>query len=181
MLPVLTIPPPCGFTIGGVRAVRLWPVANVRGYSAPVGSIVPAALDLVDPANYADLYCLPDSAGYNEEGNDDAQGDFYKVKLGLFVARDAPDVSEAIARLAGGRYLVAFLDANGLTKLAGTPEWPLKLTIDTATGKKPGDRSGIDFTFAGALPARAPFYLELETAPPATRRAWSAGFNFGFS
>ena len=180
MLPVLSIPPPCGFNIGGVRAVRLWPVGNVRAYAAPVASVVPAALDLYDPANYADLYFLPDSAGYTEDPDQNEQGDFYKVKLPLLIAGDAPDVSEAVARLTGGRYLVAFLDGNGRTKLVGTPEWPLKLLIGTETGKKGTDRHALDFTFTGVLPVRAPFYLELVVPLPGTRRAWSAGFSFGF-
>lgn len=181
MLPVLSIPPPCGFNIGGLRALRLWPVGNVRAYAEPVARVVPAALELFDPANYADLYFLPDSAGYTEDPDEEANGPFYKVKLPLLIAGDAPDVSEAVERLAGGRYLVAFLDGNGRTKLAGTPEWPLKLLIGTETGKKGTDRNALDFTFTGVLPTRAPFYLEQEFVPPATRRAWSAGFHFGFS
>jgi hypothetical protein len=180
MLPVLSIPPPGGFNIGGVRAVRLWPAANVRAYAAPVASVVPAALELFDPANYADLYFLPDSAGYTEDPDENEQGTLYKVKLPLLIAGDAPDVSQAVARLTGGRYLVAFLDGNGRTKLVGTPEWPLKLLIGTETGKKGTDRNALDFTFTGTQPERAPFYLEQEYVPPATRRAWSAGFNFGF-
>ena len=181
MLPILSIPPPCGINVGGLLALRLWPVANVRSYAAPVASVVGTALGLVDPDNYADLYFLPDSAGYTEDPDENEQGTFYKVKLPLLIAGDAPDVSEAIARLAGGRYLVAFFDGNGRTKLVGTPEWPLKLLIGTETGKKGGDRNALDFTFTGVLPVRAPFYLELEATTPATRRAWSAGFSFGFS
>ncbi|WP_226163831.1 hypothetical protein [Hymenobacter terricola] len=181
MLPVLSIPPPCGFNIGGLLALRLWPVANVRACAEPVASVVTTALELVDPLNYADLYFLPESAGYTEDPDDDVQGLLYKVKLPLLIAGDAPDVSEAVARLAGGRYLVAFLDGNGRTKLAGTPEWPLKLLIGTETGRKGTDRNALDFTFTGVLPERAPFYLEQEFTPPAARRAWSAGFNFGFS
>lgn len=181
MLPVFSIPPPCGYNIGGLAALRLWPVGNVHGYAEPVASIIPQALDLIDPLNFADLYFLPDSAGYTEEPEEDANGPFYKVKLPLLIAGDAPDVSEAIARLAGGRYLVAFVDGNGRTKLAGTPEWPLRLLIGTETGKKGTDRNALDFIFTGMLPVRAPFYLELELPLPTARRAWSAGFNFGFS
>jgi hypothetical protein len=182
MLPLLSIPPADCVTVGGLLAgVRLWPVANVRAYAEPVASVVSTALDLVDPLNYADLYFLLDSASYTEEPDDDAQGDFYKVKLPLLITGDAPDVSEAIARLTGGRYLVAFQDGNGRTKLAGTPEWPLKLLVGTETGRKGTDRNALAFTFSGVLPVRAPFYLEQELPTPAARRAWSAGFNFGFS
>ncbi|UOQ96628.1 hypothetical protein MUN81_15435 [Hymenobacter sp. 5317J-9] len=181
MLPLLSIPPDDCVNVGGLLAgVRLWPAANVRVYAEPVASILPA-LELRDPADYADLYFLPDSASYTEEPDEDAQGDFYKVKLPLLIAADAPDVSEAVARLAGGRYLVAFLDGNGRTKLAGTPEWPLKLLIGTETGRKGTDRNALSFTLTGVLPVRAPFYLEQELPTPAARRAWSAGFSFGFS
>ena len=181
MLPLLSIPPPGGIHVGGLLALRLWPVANVRTYAEPVASLIPRALGLVDPLNFADLYFMPDSAGFDEEPDETEQGLLYRVKLPLLIASDAPDVSEAVARLAGGRYLVAFLDGNGRTKLAGTPEWPLRLLIGTETGRRPTDRNALPFTFTGVLPGRAPFYLEQELPPPTARRAWSAGFNFGFS
>ena len=181
MLPLLHIPPSCGIVVGGLLAgVRLWPAGNVRTYGEPVGGVLPA-LELYDNENYADLYFLPDSASYTEDPDDDAQGELYKVKLPLLVLGDAPDVSEAAGRLAGGRYLVAFLDGNGRAKLAGTPEWPMRLSIGTETGRKPTDRNAVAFTFTGKLPVRAPFYLEQELPSSATRRAWSAGFSFAFS
>ncbi|MDO7851576.1 hypothetical protein [Hymenobacter convexus] len=181
MLPLLSIPPDDCVNVGGLLSgVRVWPVGNVLSYPEPVACVLPA-LPLRQAGNYADLYFLADSAGYSEEPAEDAQGDFYQVKLPLLIAGDAPDVSEAVARLSGGRYLVAFLDGNGRTKLAGTPEWPLRLLIGTETGKKGTDRNALTFTFSGVLPVRAPFYLEQELPTPAARRAWSAGFHFGFS
>lgn len=179
--PLLDIAPPCGINVGGLAALRLWPAANVRRYVEPVASVITLPLDLVDPLNFADLYFLPESADFSEDPEENEQGPFYKVKLPLLIAGDAPDVSEAIARLTGGRFLVAFVDGNGRTKLAGTPEWPLKLLIGTETGRKGTDRNALPFTFTGVLPVRAPFYLEQEFLPPTPRRAWSAGFNFGFS
>ena len=181
MLPLLHIPPSCGIVVGGLLAgVRLWPAGNVRTYGEPVGGVLPA-LELYDNENYADLYFLPDSASYTEDPDDDAQGELYKVKLPLLVLGDAPDVSEAAGRLAGGRYLVAFLDGNGRAKLAGTKEQPLKLAIATETGRRATDRNALTFTLAGVLPERAPFYLETALPEPAARRAWSAGFSFAFS
>ena len=183
MLPLLAILPNTCFNIGGLAlgAVRLWPAKNVASYPEPVGCRISQELALFDPNNYADVYFLDGTGGYDEDPAENEQGTYYKVKLGFVVAGDAPDVSEAVARLAGGRCLVAFQDANGLTKLAGTPEWPLRLLIGTETGKKPGDRNGLPFTFSGELPERAPFYLEQNIPTPGARRAWSSGFTIDFS
>ncbi|WP_375418141.1 hypothetical protein [uncultured Hymenobacter sp.] len=183
MLAPRSIPPTYCPNIGGLSlgALRLWPAANVRRYPAPAGGRISQALELLDSRQYADVYFLDGSAGYDEEPGENEQGLFYKAKLVLLVPADAPDVSQAVATLAGGRYLVAFQDGNGRTKLAGTPEWPLRLLVGTETGKRPTDRNALQFSFAGELPVRAPFYLEQEINRPATRRAWSAGFSLDFS
>lgn len=184
MLPLLPILPHACPNIGGLLqgAVRLWPAANVSRYPAPVRGSLEQGLELLDAGNYADVYFLDSTAAYDEEPAENEQGLFYKVKLGLVVAANAPDAHEAVNRLAGGRYLVAFQDGNGQTRLAGTPEWPLRLLVATETGRKPTDRNGLLFTFAGEVPARAPLYPDQNIQLPASRRrAFSAGFNFGFS
>lgn len=183
MLPLLPVAPPCGFNIGGLLggAVRLWPAANVVGYPAAPGSNLTQALTFLDPGNYADVYFLPDAAGFTEPQGETEQGTFYKPSLQFVIAKDAPDAAEALARLAGGRFVAAYQDANGLTKLVGTPQWPLRFSRDLETGKKSGDRNGYACTLAGETPDPAPFYLTQELAPPAARRAFSAGFSFGFA
>lgn len=180
MLPLLPLPPNECFNTGGVRALRVWPASNVviPEYS---GSILSAPITLLDPRNYADIWFLPDSAGFVEPEDDDAQGDFYKPSIELVVPKDAPDLQEAIARLRAVRHVVAaYADGNGLTKLVGTPDYPLRFAAGLETGKRPGDRNGYPLVFAGQTPAPAPFYLTQSSGPQPTRRAFSAGFSFGF-
>lgn len=165
---------------GGVRALRVWPAANVR-LPAYSGSNLPQPLTLLDPGNYADIFFLPDSAGFDEAEDFDAAGPFYKAQLQLVVQRDAPDLQEAIRRLRAVRYFVAaYTNGNGLTKLVGTPDNPLRLTAGLETGKKPTDRAGYPLVLAGLMPEPAPFYLAPTPAPPPGQRAFSAGFTFGF-
>ncbi|MGI4835092.1 MAG: hypothetical protein ACRYFK_16690 [Janthinobacterium lividum] len=167
---------------GGLRALRVWPARNVV-LPEYAGVSLGQPITLLDARNYADVYFLPDSAGFSEPQADDAQGDLFKPSLELTVARDAPDLAEAIRRLRQVRYLVAaYQDANGLTKLVGTPDYPLRFTGELETGKRAGDRNGYALTFSGVTARPAPFYLMQEALGPIpTRRAFSAGFSFGFS
>ena len=180
MLPLLALPPNECFNTGGVRALRVWPASNVviPAYS---GSVLTTPITLRDPRNYADIWFLPDSAGFTEPEDDNAQGDVYKPRLELVVPKDAPDLQEGIARLRAVRHVVAaYADGNGLTKLVGTPENPLRFAAGLETGKRPTDRNGYPLVFAGQTPTPAPFYLTQSPGPAPRRRAFSAGFSFGF-
>jgi len=165
--------------LGGVRALRVWPARNVLALPTDPSQ----ALSLRDATDYCDIFFAPDSAGFEEPEVIDAQGEFYKASLQLLIAHDAPDRQAAIARLRAVRYFVAaYTDANGLTKLVGTPDHPLRLTAGLETGKRPGDRNGYPLSFAGLTPEPALVYLlESPTTPAPAPRAFAAGFGPGFS
>jgi hypothetical protein len=178
---LLPLPPHECPNVGGVRGLRVWPASNVR-IPAYRGVTLATPIVLNDPGNYADIWFLPDSGGFTEPQGDDVQGDSYKASLQLVVPQDAPDVAEAIARLTAVRYLVAgYTDANGFSKLVGTPDNPLVFSADLETGKRAGDRNGYPLSFSGLMPQRAPFYLAMPlVSNPPQRRAFSPGFSFGF-
>jgi hypothetical protein len=123
------------------------------------------------------------TGGFDEpQGENAAQGTFYSAKLQVYVNKDAPDVAEAVARLTGGKYLAAYRDNNGLTKLVGMPEWPLRFSADLETGKKTADRNGYPLTFLGEGAGTLPLLPggRIHRCPPYPPRLL-AGFNFGFS
>lgn len=166
--------------VGGLLTLRVWPAANVR-LPAAGGSSLAQVPDILDPGNYADIGFLPGTAGFEEPpAEDTGQGESYKPLLQLVVARDSPQLAEAVARLSQVRYVVAaYEDGNGLVKLVGTPQHPLRFAGGLETGKRAADRNGYPLTFAGLVPTRAPFCpgLSLEGA---THQAFSFGFSFGF-
>lgn len=181
LLPLLPLPPSDCPSVGGVRALRVWPASNVLPLPPDPGSNLLLPVGLRDPGNYADIWFLPDSAGFEEPEDFDAAGPFYKPQLQLVVLRDAPDLQQAIARLRAVRYFVAaYADGNGLSKLVGTPDNPLRLAAGLETGKKPTDRNGYPLVFAGLTPTPAPFCLTQPTGTAPARRAFSSGFSFGF-
>jgi hypothetical protein len=182
LLPLLPLPPNECPNAGGLRALRVWPASNVLPLPADPGSNLLVPVQLRDPDNYADIWFLPDSAGFEEPEADDAQGPFYKPNLQLVVVRDAPDLQEAIGRLRRVRYFVAaYADANGLSKLVGTPTHPLRFSGGLETGKKPNDRNGYPLAFSGLVPTPAPFCLTQPISAAPRRRAFSSGFSFGFN
>ncbi len=177
---LLPLPPNDCPNTAGVRALRVWPASNVR-LPAYTGSNLTTPITLLDKDNYANIWFAPDSASFDEAEDFEAAGSFYKPQLQLVLLRDAPDLQEAIARLRAVRYFVAaYADGNGLTKLVGTPDHPLRLTVGLETGKKPTDRNGYPLVFAGLTPQPAPFYLAQPVGVVPVRRAFSAGFSFGF-
>lgn len=180
MLPLLPLPPNDCPNAGGVRALRVWPASNVR-LPAYTGVTIATAITLLDPQNYADIWFQPDSGGFEEPQALDAQGDYYKPSLQLVVVKDDPDLMTAIERLRAVRHFVAaYRDANGQTKLVGTPDNPLRFAAGLETGKRPADRNGYPLSFTGQAPRPAPFYLMVTPGTAPVRRAFSAGFSFGF-
>jgi hypothetical protein len=178
---LLPLPPTDCPNTGGVRALRVWPASNVRLPASSAGSLLSAPMQLLDKDNYADIWFSPDSASFEEPEADDAAGPFYKPQLQLVVLRDAPDLQQAIAQLRAVRYfVVAYADGNGLTKLVGTPDQPLRFSGGLETGKKPTDRNGYPLVFAGLTPAPAPFYFTQPVGVAPVRGAFSTGFSFGF-
>jgi hypothetical protein len=184
MLPLQSIPPICGANAGGLRgAVRVWPVATVHRVPEAAGVLLEEPVELVDPANYADLFFPEKGAAFDEPQGVDEQGDFWTPKLQLLLPKDDPTAAEALRRLrlAGRRgFLLVYQDANGFTKLVGTPEYPLRLLDDFGTGNGGGATNAHQLTFSGRTPQPAPFYLHHDLQPVGGRGAFSAGFSFGF-
>lgn len=175
-------PPPAAapcFNVGGLLAVRAWPAANVRRYPSYDGVHLTTRLELVDPLDYEDLAFQDMSAAFEENQAETEQGRYYKAKLVLLVPRDAPGLAATVERLAAGRWLVGYQDANGATKLVGTRERPLRFVAELETGKKAGDRNGYALTFSGETPDRAPFYMGQQRYPADWGRAFSPAFSLG--
>jgi hypothetical protein len=157
-----SIPAPCGLNIGGINRLRVWPAANVRTYPTQVGTKLRAALELYDPQLCADITFQDGSGGFDEPQDLGEPGDFYKPQLQLLVPQDTPYLSDAIALLRAARYYVAqYMDGNGLSKLVGTPDFPLRFSADLSTGRKAGaDRNAYALSFAAPVPTPAPVYEE---------------------
>jgi hypothetical protein len=156
-----SIPAPCGLNIGGIIRLRAWPVANVRTYPVQVGSTLRGPLELYDPQLCADIVFQADTGGFDEPQDDADAGEVYKPQLQLVVPGDTPYLSDAIALLRAAKYyVVQYEDGNGLSKLVGTPEFPLRFSADLATGRKATATNAYQLSFAAQLPTPAPVYEE---------------------
>lgn len=172
----------CGVNIGGLGGgcLRVFPVDNVQLVPPVVNGLHVGELVLTDPDNFADLWFLDGSGQYQEPDEENEQGDRLQARLSITVPRDAPDVAVAIQRYRELRYFLAlYQDANGLCKLVGSREWPLRFRGALSTGQRTGDPNGYTLQFAAEQPAPAAFYHTF-AGSASERRVFSAGFSFGF-
>ena len=187
----ITVPPPaplpaiqplCGVNFGGLLGcVRLFPASNVASVPPVVAGTHVGALGLKDAFQYLDVWFS--SAEYSEPEKDDDQGAYFQPKLALSVPQDDPDLAASLAILRKYRYFVAlYKDANGLTKLVGSPETPLRLLTNFETGNRVLDTNQHQLQFSAETTAAAGFYDTLVVVQPeGRRRAFASGFNFGYA
>lgn len=172
--------PACGANLGGLVHIRVYPAANVRRIPDPVGGILAEPVVLLDQQNFCDIF-FPNAEGLLDEGGaEDEHGNYFKIKVSAFVPQDTPEFYDATLALTGMACIVLCMDNNGLARLVGTPEFPLRFKLSTSTGKRTRDKNGMDFEFSGMAPHRAPFCLTLDNLSPEPRKRFSAGFTFAF-
>jgi len=172
--------PVCGASLGGLTHIRVYPAENVLSIPAPVLGIISSPVVLRDPENYCDIFFPVGEGSMDEAQADDEHGEYFKPKISCFIPKDTPEFYDASIALTGMKCICICQDANGLAKLVGTPDYPLRFKLSTGTGKRSQDKSGLEFEFYGVPPERAPFYLSMNFIAPAIRKVFSSGFTFGF-
>ena len=174
--------PACGPNAGGLLGVvRFYPVGNVLSVPPVFAGQHVGVLGVLDPENYLDVFFGVGGGQFVESEEDSDQGSYYKSKLTLTVGKDDPDLGAALAVLRQLRYYVAvYLDGNGLTKLVGSPETPLRFLSALETGRRGTDLNGHQLTFSAETVDPAGFYQTLVVPPGGVRRVFSSGFTFGF-
>jgi len=156
MLNLSDIFDPCGPNPGGLVTLKVIPVDSVESIPAAESGVIADELTLKDGATFYQLYFANDSASFKEPAADDDQGEFFKPAIQVYIPMDQPSVAVWIQKGKAARYICYYQDANGLGKLVGTLDYPLRLKADLENS---GNKNGHTFTFSGDVPDKALFYL----------------------
>lgn len=145
--------------LGSVLKIQAAPVEAFLSFPTLVAfSVDEAQIKFRRNAAWYDIYCTPQTMGYQQEGKEDGNGTSFSQQVVGFVPGDEPDLEQAWLTLFYGHlWILRITLATGRVKLIGSPTSPLTLETRQSTGTTPGDAAGTQITFLGASIYRTPF------------------------
>lgn len=79
-------------------------------------------------------------------------GDAYTVEINGYIPPLKAGGEELVRTLEQGAWMVLHTDLNGISRLSGTADIPLKFTRVADTGASPGEQNAITFSFSAVEP-----------------------------
>lgn len=101
---------------------------NMDGPILPSGAIV-----LKPGTNFQEIAFPASTATFSETLASDANGEVWNGQINVTVPKDSPTAAYAIQKLTGRRLIAVILDANGYTRLVGSPKTPLSTGLTSIT------------------------------------------------
>lgn len=135
--------------MGGL--LRIWAVPlsviTVSGNSVSISS----TLDVIA------IYATPGTMGFSEKETIGREGISYDTELVAKTPKDSSAARDVLDLLAGRRWVVVYMDQNEQYKLVGTPDNPLRATVDLDTGSDTAAYNGYLISFKGKQQFRSRF------------------------
>lgn len=147
-----------GDNLGGINSFRYIPISEVLYLSEAIEGKVCEPLTIKAPGRWYDFYATEGTMGFNEVKENSPHGDFYKVRLSGFVPKDRPELIHALNKMRNQKFIIDYTDNNGLRKIIGTIDEPLRLKHSFDTGADVPNRAGTSFEFYGDLRFPSPVY-----------------------
>ncbi len=147
-----------GENIGGIVPLY-WVFASDVLTMSLSKSTLQAAITLVDGAKWNSFYGTPDTIELENEESEKPAGLQYSYKLKCQVPQDRSSVETILRQMTGRGLIIWAKDKNGIARLFGTPENPMK---KIGKLKKPATVEGFngwEIVFTGDFPLPA-FYAE---------------------
>ena len=106
-------------------------------------------VSFTDTTNIYEIYCTPGTIEENEELMEENRNSFYETAINGFIPKDSREVRTALMDMIRKPYVVIYQNGNEDYKLAGTMDFPLRLTNKLASGKTEAQRAGNNISFTG--------------------------------
>jgi hypothetical protein len=128
----ISIEGPCGNNVGGLVRLVLYRIRDVV-------SVVNGAINLVPGALAFSIVFIDGTAEFQESLSPDPNGPFHKVTISAGLGKDSLDLAAWCRQNQRQKFIAEHLDANGVTRISGSKNFPLTLTYSTGTGRQVQD------------------------------------------
>jgi hypothetical protein len=133
--------------VGGLRHCYAIPVASFQGTEVDIVTNLHQLRELVSPE---DVIAIPmyadDTFSFGEEDDEEDGNKVYDVNIDGIIPKAGLNPL-LIEKLSRGEWIVLSEDNNGIIRLSGTKEIPLRCKTTSATGTTYTDRSETAFRF----------------------------------
>ena len=107
---------------------------------------------LVDDTDVISIPVYADGTiNFAEPHGRDEHGDYWEPSVSGAIPRASLENAALLEELERGEWVVAFIDQNGIARMAGDDDTPLTFATSADTGLQPIDLNRTGFTFSGRL------------------------------
>jgi hypothetical protein len=150
--------------VGGI--IKLWyiPMSDVSYITRPIHGY--GGIYLKTAKVWLEFYFTPGSGSFSLDFNSAAKGNIFETKIKGSFPKQHQGHDYSIRQMIGQPFVCKVLDANGVYRLAGTLDCPMKFAFDLDTGKKTEDRNSYEYIFSGKS-KYSPYFITASGESPA--------------
>lgn len=130
--------------MGGITGLQIVPLNAVNSFFCKDGLCKLIVKVGFSPIN---IYFSPGSAMLSSDTIDNS--DCYRNNLSWRTPKNRPDLLKAVLPFINKRHLFIISFANGVRKVLGSPDFPIKLSCSPASQGTPADYNGMVFSLSG--------------------------------
>lgn len=149
-----------GDNLGGVNSFK-FAFANSVDTIPPIidGSIHHAVTLLTSPpSRWFDGYCTEGTMQLKETAKDSEHGEYQEKEFTGIVPKGRPELIDLFNSMADQLFIIDAIDNNGIRRLIGNKEEPLKLKVDFDTKADVPQRNEYRISFKGTGVKKSPQY-----------------------
>ncbi len=113
--------------------------------------------NIVSTDRIIELYCTPGTMSFSEKETTQKPGKLFETELKGFIPYSNTEYSPILDELSRKKWVLVFMDENQLFRICGTPEIPLRASLNLDTGSAMSDSNGILISFFGTQTQKAIF------------------------
>lgn len=149
---------------GGNTGFLFAPANFINNIPAAVNGIVNQDISMVSPYQFLEGYAAQDSLSLDEPMEQSSAGNIWQPVVKGFYPKYTDDINNLMHEMASYRFVLIVTDKNGVKRIIGNKEEPLKFRYRMASGLKASDRGGLEFEFSGNCTSPSPVF-GYEAAP----------------
>lgn len=143
---------------GGNIGFLFAPLEYISAIPMDISGKVVSAINMIGSYAFLNGYCSAESLAFEEQMAETQAGNVWQVSIKGFYPKYSESISELMREMSGLRFVSIISDSNGMDRIAGNLQEPLKFRYKLSSGARVADRSGMEFEFFGTCIKPSPIY-----------------------